>query len=209
MLFDVFAFGILMLTLIKRTGVVSDVVIGIVLIVVVAVMNKLGNIPNILGLKGAIGYLCPFYWSIICVKYHLPQKMLNLSSLKFWMIFVIIATLTMFIMTIESIPLGSFYSHLPGYFLLLLLYCATTKLFAYSNLSAFVQSVDRNSLGIYILHNFVGKYTLWHFCPAFVVFYDKQCVVAPLFLFVFMFLMAWMVSRLLHKNKYAAMLIGG
>lgn len=73
---------------------------------------------------------------------------------------------------------------------------------------AWLDSIAANSLGIYILHQFVGKYTLMYYVPGFVELYDKHYVLVPVCLFVFMFLMAWLTSFILHKFRAGRFLLG-
>lgn len=209
MLFDVSVIGIVIIPLLRKSNYIVDAIFLYSLIVLSAVLNKCDFIQNYLGIKGAVGYMTSFFFGVICVKYKLCDKLANSTKWIFYPIFMTVTTLTLIVMLCQSIPFGSFYDSIPGYMFLLLLYVLFKRTLDNTSTSTLTNSLDRDSLGIYILHQFVGKYTLMFYFPAFITFYDNHCVLAPLLLFIFMFLMAWMVSRLLHKNKYTAMLIGG
>ncbi len=130
-----------------------------------------------------------------------------MRKIIFYSSFYIVLIFAVSFVFIQSLPFGLFYMHLPNYALLPFLYVLFCKLFK-SSAALLIRSIDKNSLGIYILHNFVGKYTLFYYVPSFVVFYDEHYVLAPICLFVWMFSAAWFVSNVMLKNKYTAMLIG-
>lgn len=89
-----------------------------------------------------------------------------------------------------------------------ILYILIIKALTNPKPSVIIDSFAVNSLGIYILHQFVGKYTLMHYVPGYVSFYDEHYIIAPILLFFFMLIMAWSASALLHKTKIGRTLLG-
>ena len=207
MLFDVMLVAVFSFTLLKESNRLVDVSIFFILIILSSFVHKYSDLPNLFGWQTALSYIPAFLTGTFMVKYKFDEKLLNMRKIIFYSSFYIVLIFAVSFVFMQSLPFGLFYMHLPNYALLPFLYVLFCKLFK-SSAALLIRSIDKNSLGIYILHNFVGKYTLFYYVPSFVVFYDEHYVLAPICLFVWMFSAAWIVSNIMLKNKYTAMLIG-
>lgn len=208
MLFDVMLIAILALPLLKETGKCVDASIFMIIIILSAIVHKYVELPNILGWQTALSYIPAFLTGTFMIKYKLDESLVKVKKIIFYGFFFLIMIIVISFVFIPSFPFGLFYMHLPNYIMLMFLYVMYCRIFKFSNTSLLMRSIDKNSLGIYILHNFVGKYTLFYYLPSFVVFYNEHYILAPISLFVWMFSMAWIASNVMQKNKYTAMLIG-
>lgn len=131
-----------------------------------------------------------------------------MSALKFYGITSTVFIFAIIVVLSKSLPYGSLYMHIPYYFTPPLLYALIIKTLYRINTGLIIDSIAANSLGIYILHQFVGKYTLLHYIPGYVEFYDRHYIIAPTLLFFFMLIMAWSTSILFHKTKLGRKLLG-
>lgn len=209
MLFDVFVLAIFAMPFIVKSSTKSDICIMIVFCVLLpAIIMQIHSIPNVLGWKTALAYIPPFLIAIIYVKYDINKWLNRIGGGKFGTLFMMISMITLMFIFSKYLPFGALYMHLPNYLFLPLFYSLFWRMFGSDGMSAPLQSIDKNSLGIYILHNYVSKYTLFCYVPSFVVFYDHHCVWAPIILFVLMLSLGWFSSYLMHKNRITSLLLG-
>ena len=209
MLFDASVLAIIAMPFLVKSTIRTDMYLLIgVCVVIPALVMQIHSIPNVLGWKTALAYTPPFLIGIIFVKYDINKRLNRIGGGKFGALFVMITLITLGVIFCNYLPFGSLYMYLPNYLFLPLLYSFFCRMFGTAGLSAPIRSIDKNSLGIYILHNFVSKYTLFYFVPSFVAFYDHHCFFAPIVLFVLMISLGWLLSYLMHKNRIMSTLIG-
>lgn len=208
MLFDIMLAAVFVMPIIVKTGKYTDISILATLSLLPTLIGKYDIIPYVLGVKNAISYTMPFVIGILVIKYRLEDYFKQLPKLPFYCISIVVITCAILSILTPSMPMGSLYMNIPLYTVSLVIYLIFSRLRIGGGIAPVLINLDKNSLGIYILHQFTGKYTLFYYFPSFVTFYDRHCLAAPILLFIFMFVGAWSISHLFHRNKYLSMLIG-
>lgn len=209
MLFEVMVVAIFAMPLLRRTSPLADALIGISLIVITALGRKFFSPPYLLGWINTLEYAPAFFVGILMVKYGLDEKLRKVSAAKFYSFATVIFILAIGVTFTRSLPLGLFYMDIPYYFTPPCIYIIIERICRQQSTGRYIASLDKNSLGIYILHQFIGKYTLLHYVPGYAAFYDGHPVMAPMLLFVEMLFVAWVTSELLHKTDIGSLLLGG
>ena len=179
----------------------------IVLLILTIIIDPLIKWTNILCI-GAVAHFFPFF----LIGMLLPKlKKRNIS--------LILNTITLIFGTIILAMTTYYYNPTPSYIirisesicicLILLSLFKTIDSIPSSNQLAstiIVQSINKNSYGIYILHHIV----IWGAVqiPILKTIMDSNIYVPPVFLFFTSFALSWFVSSTLRKNKYTKIVLG-
>lgn len=206
-LFDLMVLSTILLPAIVNSHKIIDFTIFMVVLFIPPILNKI-NLPYIFGLKTSIAYLPSFLLGIFIVKYLFDKRFIQMNRLRFGLLTSIIFVCAVTAVLSRSLPYGSLYLHLPYYFAPPILYILIIRTLHTISPMYIIDSIAANSLGIYILHQFVGKYTLMYYLPGYVEFYDHHYILAPTLLFFFMLLTAWGASKVMHKTKFGKFILG-
>lgn len=209
MLFEVMVIAIFMMPIIRRTGWNIDLSLLFLIIVATAILGKYFSAPYILDWHETLIYFPAFYIGIMMVKYRLDERILFVKSFQFYGASVLIIICTAIVSFTTSLPYGSFYINIPYLLTPPTIYLIIKRLCSVSQPASYIMSLDRNSLGIYILHQFIGKYTLLYYIPEYYMFYDTHPFFAPGLLFIQMLFLSWIGSDLLHRTYIGSFLLGG
>lgn len=206
-LFDLMVIIAIVMPVIAKTGKWADfwILLGVIIL---EIFNHFVGSYNVLGIQSAVHYLPIFLIGFYTAKYQIDRYLIRMVPVKFYGLLTVVITAMVIVILSRVMPFGTLYMNIPTYLGLPLIFAFVSRIVPVSGSSLLICSLDKNSLGIYILHQFVGKYSLMHYVPGFVEFYDRHCILAPICLFVFMLFMAWMVSAMLHKHKIGAALLG-
>lgn len=207
MLFDVMVVFILLIPLIKKTNKWIDTFLFIFLMFISAFVERL-SLPDYLSWKTSVYYLPSFFLGLMFIKYDFKQKLIKQTSIVILTCFFLSIGVFIFFINTSTLPFGGLYKSLPNYSICILFYILLCRFNKNDDINKFVKGIDKNSLAIYILHNFVGKYTLLYYCPSFVYIYDEHSIIVPLLLFVFTLFSAWGCSVFLHKFNYSRVCLG-
>lgn len=204
-LFDLMVLAALIIPFIAKSNFCIDLMI-FVFVWSLHVVNKNIELPNIFGISNAVNYLPPFLIGIYSVKYNIINKICRLRSVKFYGIYSVVAISSIIFILKPILPFGTIYMNIPLWMFLLLTHSMILRYSPVDNLV--LSSLDKNSLGIYILHQFIGKYTLMYYLSSFIEFYDNHCLLAPMLLFLWMFFVAWFTSNQIQKKQLGRLILG-
>ncbi len=177
-------------------------------VIILEILNHFVGNYNILGIQSAVHYSPIFLIGFYTAKYQIDRYLIRMSPTKFYGLLAVVSAAMIIVILSRVMPNGTLYMNIPTYVGLPLIFAFVSRIAPVSGSSLLIDSFDKNSLGIYILHQFVGKYTIMNYVPGFVEFYDRHCILAPMCLFVYMLFMAWTASAILHKCKIGSALLG-
>ncbi len=175
------------------------------LILDVLVAKFLQAVPNIFAWKTALHYLPAFFAGIVLVKYRIDIKSLRMSKIALCILIAASMVLVATFIIIPCWPFGSLYISLPTYILLACVYILGQRGKNMQKDHGIVQSLDCNSMGIYIIHHF-AIWAVLLYVPYAQAFMNSHQVVAPIILFISVFSFSWATAAVLNKNKFTSLL---
>lgn len=207
MMFDVMVLATVILPITAKAKVYADMLILVCLIATSFVVPKI-SVPNILGVKSCAEYLPAFFIGVLFAKYNIARKLDNMRTVPICALFVLAIVSCAVITNISNMPFVSIMRNTSNYILIIFLYGIIQRIYHSEPTNHVMSSIDRNSMGIYILHNFVGKYTIFMLFSAIIPVYNQHYIIIPFMLFIYSFLFAWLSSYLCHKHRMTKILIG-
>lgn len=163
--------------------------------------------PNIAAWKTAVKYMPAFIIGMLTVRLRIAERMSGWPKWTIVVTFCITALLVAFMGYMPSLPFGLLYVTIPTYCFLICLYVLLSAYPMRFGTSTF-NSLDKQSMGIYIIHHLL----IWGillYIPGAVVLMNAYPVLAPILLFGIVFFVAWVASELLHKTDVGNFLLGG
>lgn len=206
MLFGVFfviIFGVesfVNLSQLKQMGGVALITTGGALLSIVS-----ANIINIFCWEMILRYLPAFLIGVLLAQRRWHERLNGLNPIVFSLIMLLSVLLTIFFIFSEKLPFGTIYRKYPVYITLVFLYSALCR--KELHLPAFVLSLDRCSMGIYIIHHLLIWIFLFY-CSQAQQLMNEYYILAPMVMFVSIFIASWGITHLMLKNKYTAKIIG-
>ena len=163
------------------------------------------NIINIFCWEMILRYLPAFFIGVLLAQRRWHERLNGLNPIVFSLIMLLSVLLTIFFIFSEKLPFGTIYRKYPVYITLVFLYSALCR--KELHLPAFVLSLDRCSMGIYIIHHLL-IWTFLFYCSQAQQLMNEYYILAPMVMFVSIFIASWGITHLMLKNKYTAKIIG-
>lgn len=162
------------------------------------------GIDNYLAWRSTLTYLPAFMSGILVVVLEIPRYVHKIKPGILYSIFGCLSVILAFIAVSPYLPLGTLYVNLFIYAWLILLYCILSQK---KNIKtgAIMDSLDRHSMGIYIVHHIVIWFILVYSIDA-VEFMKEHYIIAPVLLFFVVFSLSWVLTSLINSNDYTSKL---
>lgn len=190
----------------------QDISILLSIFIIKELANHLlpNDVPNVLSFKQILTFSPAFYWGIICVKHDLWDKVKKLNNAKYFIILCGALLLLIYFNSRQVLYLSSLYVWIPTYCLLLFLldlFQNRLSLRLQDGECRMLQTLDKNSLGIYILHHCLIWVVLLY-VPGVKTLMCCYQYVAPFILFILVFMASFALAYFMNNNHYTAQLIG-
>ena len=161
---------------------------------------------SILSWKSVVRYMPAFVGGIFFARNDITKPLLAMKKLPYAAIyfgsFLLVAAFSVF----KDNPVGLICQYIA---LLWWVYVSYVTIVRLTNpdktLNPVTASLDRHSMGIYILHHLL----LWGafiFVPEVCIFLDAHIVIGPIVLFIAVLAVSWTLSYLINSNKYTRQL---
>ena len=178
----------------------------IVLFTITLITSDIPIESDILCINAVVHYLPFFLLGIIISKNDNSVK----PSLPFTFIFII-SSLILATCTYKYGNPPIYINYVRTVSICIILFCLFVLVIAIPNLKnvaqfPIVQSINNNSLGIYIIHHIL----IWGVIqiPIIRMFLDSDIFLPPLVLFLFAFCASWSISMLLNRTHYLRIILG-
>lgn len=178
-----------------------------VFVILEAVLSKVHiQEYNYLGWKYVVKYAPAFLCGIIADR----LSCRNVSLVWEYTIFVLSSIGLLIVTFSSSLPYGMFYMNIPVLFWLVTLYLLLNKVIVRGRQlkSPMLISLDRNSMGIYIIHHIL-IWAVIFYVPECVLWMQTHFIIAPIIMFLVVFPLAWWLASILSKNMYTSFVFTG
>lgn len=180
----------------------SKTIIGgiAVLLILNVVINKWGDsYPNYLSWKMIFRYAPAFLWGILLVKAGWIEK-LEKKSVPLLIVLNLFAVVGVIVIaSMQRLPLGGFYAPIPTFVLLTFLTALVGRI-KIEKLPIPLHSLDKNCMGIYILHHLFIWFILFYIPVSHEVL-NSHPIAAPSILFPTVFVLSWIMAVLINRSK--------
>lgn len=169
--------------------------------------KRLPDGPSFLAWRITLHYLPAFLWGILCIVCKLPKKLTKWRSIIFYLVYAIISICVLATIIKESLPFGLLYIEPVRYIWLLFTYVILTDKLSSTTTHPLLVRLDKHSMGIYIIHHILIWVVLIYIPPVLPIM-NQHYILAPIVLFVGVFIVSWLLSEAMHRHKYTRYLIG-
>lgn len=170
-------------------------------------VHKFGErLIDIFAWKRVLHYLPVFIWAIGLVKFRIIEKMRGLSMGSLMSGFLISLSIVILFALIPVLPFGLLYKEVPVYVFLLFLYLVVSKCKILEH-SKILYSLDKHSMGIYILHHLL-IWAILSFVPGISSFMNAHMLLSPVLLFLFVLASSWGLSVCAHNYRCTSIMLG-
>ena len=207
MLFEIFIIARLFIGRLLSSSLLLQ--IGFVILLILlnsARVRFFGNAFYHLQWTSVLQYIVPFVIGMICYSNNWIGKLNSTNQYMKYLLFTLALTVTIIFSIIQTLPFGSFYHDIPG-FILIITTLALIESFSLANVHVCIKSIDKCSIGIYILHHIIIQ-SILRYVPGTHRLMNEHLIVAPILLFIVVFLISWLATKFMFSNKYAMPIIG-
>lgn len=180
---------------------------GVILFILLgAITAKQSATANYFAWQLVIKYMPSFLCGIITAK--LSCRVTKLSWV--YTLFALSTIAEIVVITNQSLPYGSLYIGIPSLIWLSTLYLLLSKVIVGTkkNRSQLIDSLDRHSMGIYIVHHIL-IWLLIVYVPEWETFMKGNCILAPIVMFVIVFPIAWLISWGIMQHRVTSVAFTG
>lgn len=156
-------------------------------------------IPSLFALGTTILYLPVFLWGILCAVSNLSEKLNNWRPVFFYSALALLSFI-LIPQVIAIIPHGGFIFIPARCLWLIFIYTVLRHKIHLSKTSSSLINLDKNSLGIYIIHHILIWVVILYIPPV-IPFMNQHYILAPIILFTIIFIISWLISELMHRHK--------
>lgn len=170
-----------------------------------AAANRYGDtIPPYAAWKEVLRYLPAFFVGAVTVQLRVPEFFSRLPKA-----ILFVSTFVSFVLVVLTtvspvLPFGILYMEIPTYLLLVCIYSILT-IYPVKIESTVMDNLDKNSMGIYIIHHLL----IWAFIlyvPSAEVFLIAHSVLSPILMFTVFFALSWYLADRLGQRKPTSLL---
>lgn len=175
------------------------------LLILNGLVGKYGSsIPGYLAWKETLRYLPAFFVGALTARLRIPELFSKMPK-QVLLICTLLSLLLVITVTLStSLPLGVLYMNLPTYFLLICIY-SILALYPIKRSGKVMNNLDKNSMGIYIIHHLLIWVALIYF-PIIQDFMIHHTIAGPIFLFFIVFTISWLLAHIFTKHRYTRFL---
>jgi hypothetical protein len=180
---------------------------GVILFILLRAMTAKYSISiNYFAWQLVLNYMPSFICGIITAK-------ISFGAIKLLQVYVLFALSTiaeLVVVTNPSLPYGSFYIGIPSLIWLSTLYLLLSRVIVgrKRNQSQLIDSLDRHSMGIYIVHHIL-IWLLIVYIPGWETFMKGNYILAPIIMLGIVFPLSWLISSVIMRNRLTAVVFTG
>jgi len=206
MLFGTFVVSAIFVRRLAAMAVPVQFLVVVFFVLLEPTINRLvrADTLNLFRWREIVHYLPSFLTGFLMVSGEWEEKINKLSPVLSSFVVIISLSLAVYIAG-NILPLSGLYSKYPMIIFFVFVY---TILHCYiSRPSTVILSLDRCSMGIYIIHHIL----IWgiiYYIPSSQALMKEHYIIAPLILFIMVFPVSYIITRILLSNKGTAKLIG-
>lgn len=158
------------------------------------------SIPGYMAWKETLRYLPAFFVGALTARLRIPEIFSKMPKLVLLICTLLSLLLVITVILSTSLPFGVLYMNLPTYLLLICIYSILT-LYPIKRSGKAMNNLDKNSMGIYIIHHLLIWVAIIYF-PIIQDFIIHHIIAGPIFLFLIVFTISWLLAHIFTKQKY-------